>query len=1239
MTLLNVKAPVLNQVGKWISTIGLVSALLAHSACTKKRDARFPEGAGLDLLAISDYDSRVDQLQTTESKNNIFYASSEYSTEKDSSKIKLVNYETDAPFFPKDIEFAGVEKTKYKLIYKVTHQKLIIFRNGPADSVAQEERMLAEKEDDKSLSVPLVSYPITGFYKILVAKDDNGDKTSRLREESVQTKQEATHFRISRVPEVVAFQDKTEHIIRSDYFDGVWYTSSIISKAAEESNSLLGYQASYDSEWKSADKVQFVRTQDYILGLNSDYDKRIKIIDDIDKLNNLTTVIRFPVKYLDSALNSKLDSVKYGSDKAKLKNWKEREWALIDFRKTNSELISSLQKSADPILTNFKMAEDFFIFSLQLNGVKLTISFRRESSIKNLSAVEYTPRIYFFNDFRHFGYFSTNKTSLQTLEKYRLENYELNKFINRFHPEDYTTKDGNKRRRIRFLLTEDSTTEERLVETVRKSLKAWDFAFKQAGMNDVDVYLDESVRVTLGDIRYNSINLVRTLTPTALFGYGPSIADPDTGQIVSATANVHVTSIRDAIVGSLRNYLRHARGDLVTNYPLGHKSINVALDALNIVATDSTATSGGDAGVAIDIIRKKTSKTENLYGHSRCDFALNGGNLLSDIDNTPDCADLREYAKTPKSKEKVICNENSKDVQCQELDVLKKCAEALLPAKVTATILHELGHNFGLQHNFAASADSMNHTHKFDEQTLGTIKDYSCPKTQSQSSTILARSSSVMEYTDSTEDRLTFVGPYDVEAIRYGYVGKIKDIDCRTQPLNINKSIDDNVANLKFEKLPMAFCTDVHVDLKMDPLCQRHDSGKNPLEVVRILKDKYNTLFATENFKYDRAKSPSPSDLANYKAEIIFNRMKMIYEQWRIYLTEFVGEKNASLEIYDALSFRTEVLDKMKSSPRYKQHYEDYYEATREISKFLLSVTFIPDRYCLIKTSAGHYELAELDLLIKQVEAKLGIREISCDSPNIAAELNNLGKFERQVGFYYENQKATGDMHSMTIDLLNTRAVKSTINDVSTGKDDFQSYWDIIGTRLDKKLAKDVLTQRAAVSFISKQRGLMLSMLDEPEFREEFVEKIVNRILYGISYQDIFPETAGQSELKNYYFEKWRTEYDHLIQTWQFMISAFADGTGNKELTKAERNKRWFIANIAEKEKAEKYPEMQRYETRNGSYYVATDAKENKVTIAMLKRLKELLKMQKENPAKFRLKQQDYEAQISLFLFVLNMQL
>lgn len=1164
----------------WI-ILFFIGFTFVFTACTKKRDAQFAYGEGTDLYKIADYDNQYFDLKTTEKNGNLVFHTAAKTTTKINGKIQdfqYVKYETNSDLFPKEIAFIGKEKHSYKLVYQLTNTHLIISKVGTGDEIPMEELTSAQKVDDRHFAVPLVAYRISGLYTVDHARNENREKTSTLREYKAESKAQATHFRIDKnSKQILTLKSKT-NLFHKNYFDGTWYASSVIAKVGDEESEMIGSTVSYDSKQESADKIIFTKSKDKIIGLNARYDDRIKLGDDLDKRNNLAEVIYFPAhwaSYKRDTLNGDLNEIE-----DKNKRWEDRDYVEIDFTKITSLITSSLPGS--PTLTDLTVTDDFFMFSLQFQGAKVTFSFLKEKNPKDVSK-KYEPKRYFGDDFKYFGYFTTKKKSLNTYEKYRRDDFEKFTFINRFHPQ-FDEKTG--KYRIVFHFTETSAVEPEIVETARAAIRSWDFAFKQAGLENTDIILDETEKVAVGDIRYNSINLIKTLTASSLFGFGPSIADPNTGEIISATTNVHVTSIKSNLVSQLRNYIRHRRGELDPNYPLGKSKLYQAPQ--------------------MSVIQKATAKTvskthakEETLSHHNCDFNASAGNLTREIESedNPSCKKLRDYASG-----------TSTDLK-EETEALEACAQSILPQKVQATLIHEIGHNFGLRHNFAASADKENYTKKRDSKTGRELHE------------ILARSSSVMEYTDFNEDRLTDVGPYDIEAIRFGYANKIKDDKENVHNLSTTKSIDDNLRQLGITKKYLKFCSDEHVELGMDPLCQRHDTGSSPSDVVESLIAQYNTLFATQNFRYDRAKSPSPKALREYKTAVIFSKLGTIYDQWRVYLTDFIGIDKQNLEVFDDQSYQN-ALDAMSKDPRFKQVYAEYKPAADRIFQFLLDITFMPSKYCLTQLAGGQYQITELERLTFEIHNRTGIKTISCQDKEVLNQLNSEGKkLMIEVGFYHQHQKRAGEVNTYLQDFMHSRG---------SDFDTLDSYWDVIGSADDKDAAKSALTSRSSTNFFAIQKQIKPSFMDEPQYRKAFTDRLIERIVHGISLESLTPGSKLENS-DNIYFPKWHDELDHIRQTWAYMNLGIKQQ--GKDLMNTQRSQRWASVQTMDNQIIEDAKEKMKLE--NGSHIVAM-TEQNDITIKLIQRLKWLEKIRIENSDEYRKNQIDYDAQYGLITHILN---
>ncbi|HAA57833.1 MAG TPA: hypothetical protein DCE42_23910 [Myxococcales bacterium] len=128
---------------------------------------------------------------------------------------------------------------------------------------------------------------------------------------------------------------------------------------------------------------------------------------------------------------------------------------------------------------------------------------------------------------------------------------------------DNTPEDQQKPKQVVYYLSPDFPEE--LMEGVRKVEKGWNEAFQHALQRKDQVFeircngykmmdgkaecdaAKTGIRRDLGDLRYNFIWWVNPPQAGGLLGYGPSLADPDTGEIVHGSAYIYGAPLRQIV--------------------------------------------------------------------------------------------------------------------------------------------------------------------------------------------------------------------------------------------------------------------------------------------------------------------------------------------------------------------------------------------------------------------------------------------------------------------------------------------------------------------------------------------------------------------------------------------------------------------------------------------------------------------------------------------------------------------
>ena len=145
------------------------------------------------------------------------------------------------------------------------------------------------------------------------------------------------------------------------------------------------------------------------------------------------------------------------------------------------------------------------------------------------------------------------------------------------------------------------------------------------------------------------------------------------------------------------------------------------------------------------------------------------------------------------------------------------------------TLLHEMGHTFGLRHNFAGSADEANFMPEYAKLKSAMATDKSIKATDLDPHMY----SSIMDYHADFYAGINGLGPYDKAAIRYAY----------------NRSVDKK--NDKIVGKTYMFCTDGEAGESVT--CRRFDKGATIAEITKNQVDRLKRRYIQSHFRRDRA--------------------------------------------------------------------------------------------------------------------------------------------------------------------------------------------------------------------------------------------------------------------------------------------------------------------------------------------------------------------------------------------------
>ena len=1197
----------------WIFIVG------SFIACTKEKEP-LPQHSGQTVNNIYklnpiQLDGKTFLLHTGEAKhleNTTFSESVEITVEKFwTGSHPFVEYTV-----PKEIEtllghfeFIGRPHHTYRMQIELNDESLWLYAIAPRVDISNQHSHIMEatgmsNENGEGLyKIPIMGIPIT-YMAVEVLKDSYGQQTSRTTEYIVLRQDMADHVILNHNQKSQFKYLEKLDVYPSDLFEGDWYfAETIVATQAGNEDAQGASLIATDTDLVESTKIRFLRAEDKIRGINVNIDSRVDNNDEV----NFKTVIEIPVAWKDYRIMRRGNTLAFQEEETPDINWRDKRFGQFNFNEIRTASIGSQINNtalAERRLVEIEIKPDYRSYTIFLPRS----NFRVRHSFLRIRARSYQPRKAHKDDMLKFGYFTTFKEVLDTYELERMEDLEDLRYMNLFD-----TSSGE----IVFHFTKTSPEHLRVVG--RRAVEKWNKIFQEAGTG-VEIKLDEE-DVNLGDLRYNAINIIESLSGEGSpFGFGPAVIDPQTGEIIAATANVWSTPIRDTIIYFLRHYVRSEIGLIEEKYIfsppetsqigyvgspywssyMGLVQMNLDGKLEELLKTQSkfegTPYLQESTYNFFEELKNQYSHYEEIYmqrlqeavaKHGKlaymespfikqlgrlCVFSfgtLHEG-LIDEINSSKECDPFREYIAELQQTGEVV-NE-------QEHSVLASCANKLLINVMTTTLLHEFGHNFGYRHNFMGSNDVPNYA--------------SHPETGEE-----VESSTVMEYLAfGNRNLLVSPGPYDLAITRFGYANTVELEDGTLVELDVDYPIHVNMANRGLRRKPYKFCTDEHAAFHAgagwsqytNPMCDLWDRGRNAEEVMEFTSVEFSESVALHNRRFNRIWPPSNARhilgmglINSIRRMRHLRKAKLFYDHWRIEVAHFLDVDEGYLEEFNSNQYQ-DVLASMSQSDElgsdgrpYSEIFSEFQPAADKSFEMLMDVAFMPNRYCGVQ-DGGVFDIVELED-IRQTGFWRRNKSVvqSCSDP-VAEDIVrgwDKGDVLFETGYYLKDLK------------FDMNPIKE------------MEPLDITGTRWDRLFAMLFLSQRYAYSSLHRSigsTGLFPNFFDEPEKRDEVINRITERVIQGVnpkdleltpSHRDLLGEKIEDidSYLDNRKFFRFKHEKDVIGEL--FYLSLQGLMIPGKTAINASRLRLFNMFMTDEPQTVQQA--VQRYHVGNGRYIVA----------------------------------------------------
>lgn len=1136
--------------------------LVALTGCIKKRPDQFMQGSGLANGDVVTKDSVLKVQETLTAKEKIQDATArEYKLTIEKSANGVIDdlgyvvYETNSNLLNNNPRFIGKPGATYSLRRELQGERLLVYKVSKPENISYIEKTnLVKNFENGLIGVPLLSFPVS-YYVVEHITDADRRKTNQKRERQIidpSKFQQATHILVNWSNRTVFTEsgiDKSSMFAKSMFKEGEWYYSVFRTDSSDFSAGGNSFQFIGSKETAQFGILRSVKFQEIdqntFAGISSTLPSEIA-----QKDLNKSIVAPLSVNWIKLRVNARMSGVE-DEQLDTTGNFRDSEFFQIDFLKS-FELLSQYfiernhgemgrVNKVDEVIIGDGLVS--FIVSNNANTFRVNFMKKKSSNYKALST-------HYIDTLNKFGTMYANLPTHLTSQKLQSEEdfYRYYRTI-RFDPAKKT---------IVYHISEESPDAPSVQKSAERAIKYLDDSFKHiykdAPSERIRVVLSNQ-RVRRGDPRYNIIDYNSENNPNTSGGLGNPYYDELTGEVISATSfiyygisdyllksalseflgvetNLHITADLHAVGSDQANLAFHSQNTHRGSYIYmpkeygDHLSSSISQSVLGNMMSfipgvgqtllkpcfggSCAESSGGSSAeelrhmladkptpLAERFIKNAVNHLDSVNDASKDAHNIFKVNRRSSIKTFQKHCDLNEIKK-------IFKQFNGSSVYLQQ-PLVKTCIETVLTDVFVPTVVHEILHNMGLQHNMHGSTDKDNY---LTPELIKTVYNETV-----DAGTNPSNSNSIMDYFEYRMEDSPYPSTYDWAALRYIYRNQIQLSDGRMADLKkpaARKLMDNNVvelwpiqeleAGLNAKAKTFAYCMQVEMRWGTNPLCESWDLGHNPYTIVKNYIEEYE--FFTEQYKTKGVRYNFNTEQINDQKFFILKKLVNYYHQWRKELVTLVGENNKYLESFtNSQDFHNEIAARIMSlSDSDRSRILEYYQVRNLIYSFLRDQVFKAPYTCVYNQSYSEMsETVTLDfdqIYRKMLSLSMAIGDddvISCNSRSVQ-RVSKMMLFER-LQAVFKNVKA----NEVGFELLGS--VGYPVTDYSSNINFARTMpggrTDVTGYLTSKFMAATLLLGRSYTPFYQSAEYYYPSFMDEPDFRENFEYFLKNRYVNG----------------------------------------------------------------------------------------------------------------------------------------------